>query len=47
MTEIADGIDLMGERSRRRAIRAASFGGKQLSSEEFADAKTNLDSLLV
>lgn len=47
MTEIADGIDFMGELSRRRAIRAASLRGKQLSSEEFADAKINLDSLLV
>ena len=46
MAEIANGIGLMGKISRRRAIRAASLRGKQLSPEEFADAKINLDSLL-
>ena len=47
MAEIANGIGFMGKVSRRRAIRAASLRGKQLSPEEFADAKINLDSLLV
>ena len=46
MAEIANGIGFMGKLSRRRAIRAASLRGKQLSPEEFADAKINLDSLL-